>query len=160
MVSWTLVTASSQLGISTKEDITLKVCLLETCDIQRFLMEKRSVKLNRQSIFPLLMMAVGVLLILGAVAWYVTLAPMNDLSESLSAASVSSQVIPYPKVQRISLADAKAAYDLGNAIFVDVRGEPYYSQGHIPGALSIDEDELEGRLNELNPKAWIITYCT
>jgi hypothetical protein len=123
-------------------------------------MERRSVKLNRQSIFPLLVMAAGVLLILGAVAMYITLAPMNDLSESLSNASVSSQVIPYPKVKRVSLADAKAAFDLGNAIFVDVRGEPYYSQGHIPGALSIDGDELEERLNELEPDAWIITYCT
>jgi hypothetical protein len=123
-------------------------------------MEKRSVKLNRQSMFPLLMMAAGALLILGAVAWFISIAPPNGTSESVSAASASSQVIPYPKVKRISLADAKAAYDLGNAIFVDVRGEPYYSQGHIPGALSIDEDELEARLNELDPKAWIITYCT
>jgi hypothetical protein len=123
-------------------------------------MERKSVKLNRQSIFPLLMMAAGVLLILGAVAWYINLTPMSGFSESLSGASVSSQVIPYPKVKRISLADAKAAFDLGNAIFVDVRGEPYYSQGHIPGALSIDVDKLEEHLNELDPAAWIITYCT
>jgi hypothetical protein len=34
MVSWTLVAASSQVGISAKEDITLKVCLLETSNIQ------------------------------------------------------------------------------------------------------------------------------
>ena len=106
------------------------------------------------------MMAVGVLLILSAAAWYVTLAPTNSMSQSWDAASVSSQVIPYPKVKRISLADAKAAYDLGNAVFVDVRGEPYYSQGHIPGALSIDGDELKERMNELDPEAWIIIYCT
>lgn len=117
-------------------------------------------KLNRQSFFPLLMMAAGVFLILGAVAWYISFAPPNRSSESLSATSISSPVIPYPEVKRISLADAKAAFDLGNAIFVDVRGEPYYSQGHIPEALSIEEDRLLARLNELDPTAWIITYCT
>jgi rhodanese-related sulfurtransferase len=56
--------------------------------------------------------------------------------------------------------DAKAALEIQNAIFLDPRGEPFYSEGHIPGAISIPEDELEARLGELDPDAWIITYCT
>jgi 3-mercaptopyruvate sulfurtransferase SseA len=118
------------------------------------------VKLNRHSIFPLLMMVAGVFLILGAIAWFISFAPVDASRVSSSAASGSLPVIPFPEVKRISLADAKAAYDLGNAVFIDVRGEPYYSQGHIPGALSISEDELEARLGELDSSAWIITYCT
>jgi hypothetical protein len=35
MVSWTLVTVSSQVGISTQEDITLSVPLLESRNIQQ-----------------------------------------------------------------------------------------------------------------------------
>jgi hypothetical protein len=62
-------------------------------------------------------------------------------------------------VERVDLADAKAALDAGTAVFVDVRSAAEYEQGHIPGALSIPGTELEDRLGELDPSAWIITYC-
>jgi len=68
--------------------------------------------------------------------------------------------IPYPQVERVSVEDAKAAYDAGTAVFVDVRGDDLYNESHIPGALSIDEGQLESRYTELDPNAWIITYCT
>jgi rhodanese-related sulfurtransferase len=35
-----------------------------------------------------------------------------------------------------------------------------YLENHIPGAVSIPLTELEARFGELDPKAWIITYCT
>ena len=41
-----------------------------------------------------------------------------------------------------------------------MRGEEYYQQGHIAGAISIPEDQLEERVKELDSNAWIITYCT
>ena len=53
-----------------------------------------------------------------------------------------------------------AAYDLEQAVFIDTRGDPYFSQGHIPGAISMTEDEVLSRLSDLDPNAWIITYCT
>ena len=68
--------------------------------------------------------------------------------------------IPYPQVERVSQQDAKAAYDAGTTVFVDVRGDDSYNLGHIPGALSIAEEEMENRFSELNPNDWIITYCT
>ena len=74
--------------------------------------------------------------------------------------TLANQRIPYPDIPRVSVGDAKAALDLGTAVFLDPRGEPYYSQGHIPGALAITEEELEARLDELDPDTWIITYCT
>lgn len=61
---------------------------------------------------------------------------------------------------RVSLEEAKAAFDSRAAVFVDVRSEAAYTEGHIPGALSIPLAELELRLDELNPDQWIITYCT
>lgn len=61
---------------------------------------------------------------------------------------------------RVSLGEAKAAFDRGAAVFVDVRSESAYAESHIPGALSIPLAELESRLDELNPDQWIITYCT
>ena len=68
--------------------------------------------------------------------------------------------IPYADIRRISLQEARAALETGNAVFLDVRGKSYYDQSHIPGALSIPEEELPGRLDELNPADWILTYCT
>ena len=68
--------------------------------------------------------------------------------------------VPYPDIPRITLSDAKAAFDLNNAVFIDTRGDSYFSQGHIPGALSITEDQIGDRIDELDSTAWIITYCT
>lgn len=66
----------------------------------------------------------------------------------------------YPDIPRVSLEDARAALDLGSAIFVDVRSVEAYQGGHIAGAINIPLAELESRLGELDPNQWIITYCT
>jgi hypothetical protein len=84
----------------------------------------------------------------------------GNAPEAVLVTPVASPAIPYPEIKRISLEDAKAAYDQGSAIFIDVRGEPYYSESHIPGALSITYDELASRIGELDKKALIIAYCT
>ena len=115
---------------------------------------------KRQSIFPLVMVVFGILLILGSVAWLVNASRIADAQRASLSSPVTSPRIPYPEVARVSLGDSKAAYDLQQAIFMDTRGEPYFSQGHIPGATSMTEDELASRLGELDPNAWIITYCT
>ena len=118
------------------------------------------VKLNRQSFMPVLMIFAGGVLILGAIGWFVY-TPQTAAPDTAAIASpVSDDEIPYPQIKRVGLADAKAAYDLDTAVFLDVRGEPYYSQRHISGAISIAEDELAERLGELDRSTWIITYCT
>ncbi len=63
-------------------------------------------------------------------------------------------------VARVSLADAKSAFDSHTAVFLDVRAAESYAEAHIPGALNIPLDQLEARIGELDPNAWIITYCT
>jgi len=47
----------------------------------------------------------------------------------------------------------------GGAIVVDVRPALEYRQGHIAGARSIPLDELEQRLQELEPQREIVAYC-
>ncbi|MBN1147861.1 MAG: hypothetical protein JXA78_11455 [Anaerolineales bacterium] len=113
-------------------------------------------KLNRQSLLPVLMMLIGGVLLFGSFVWF------EHTSEATAsdAPSLSAENAPYPQIKRVSLADAKAAYDLGSAVFLDVRGDPYFLQGHVPGAISIAGDELAERLDELDRTMWIITYCT
>lgn len=114
-------------------------------------------KSSNRKILPLLMVIMGTLLLLGSVIVY-----MNIPGDSATVVTPTqtTAVIPYPRVNRVSLTDAKAAHDLGNAKFIDTRGEPYYSQGHIPGALSITDAEILDQLDQFSANDWIITYCT
>ncbi len=77
-----------------------------------------------------------------------------------TASSAAPGDIPYPDVIRVTVGNARAAQELKQAVFVDVRGADQYAQSHIPGALSIPLGEFDSRLNELNKDQWIITYCT
>jgi 3-mercaptopyruvate sulfurtransferase SseA len=111
---------------------------------------------RQTSSFPLALIALGLLLILGAGGWYLyqVLNPEEIVQTSPQAEG------DYPNVPRVSLADAKAAYETGSAVFLDVRDAGSYAQSHIVGALSIPLNELPERMGKLDKSAWIITYCT
>jgi 3-mercaptopyruvate sulfurtransferase SseA len=78
--------------------------------------------------------------------------------QSASAPQVVDE--PGEVARRLSLEEARAAYDKNEALFLDVRSAGSYASSHIPGARSIPLGELESRMGELNPDQWIITYCT
>ena len=78
----------------------------------------------------------------------------------VQAEPTSPSVEAPPEVQRITLEESRAALDNNSAVFLDVRSADAYATSHVPGALSIPLDELEARINELDPDQWIITYCT
>jgi 3-mercaptopyruvate sulfurtransferase SseA len=61
-------------------------------------------------------------------------------------------------VLRISIEEAKQAFENGEAIFVDVRDPESFVAGHISGAVSIPLTELPDRLDELSMNALIIPY--
>jgi len=109
-----------------------------------------------RSILPILILAAGLIVLLGAGLW--ALNPMKSLATSTPTSLAGP--IPFAEIPRVRPPDAKAAYDLKNAVFVDVRGEPFYSESHIPGARSIPLAEISNRLGELKPLDWIIPYCT
>ena len=111
--------------------------------------------------FPVLFLVTGgILLILAAVI-------INSQNGTVSTTFPPSPVVSsghdeetYPEIERVSLDDAKAALDAGTAVFVDVRAAEAYAASHISGALNIPLAEIETLLNELDPKLWIIPYCT
>ena len=107
---------------------------------------------NRKSPYPWLLIFGGVLLILFWLAGIFLVHPLGSKSTPTPATSA--------QVERVSLADAKKAYDAGSAIFVDVRDGISYEDSHIPGAVWIPLNDLANRLAELDPKSWIIPYCT
>jgi 3-mercaptopyruvate sulfurtransferase SseA len=65
-------------------------------------------------------------------------------------------------VPRVTVEDAKSAFDNGKAIIVDVRSAESYAAGHAAGAVSIPLVEFENDIEalSLDKDQWIITYCT
>src|SRR5689334_2965509 len=66
------------------------------------------------------------------------------------------------EVPRVPVEQAKAAFDTGDAIIVDVRGTDAYNRSHVKGALDISLSAIQtDPLNlNLDKNRWIITYCT
>lgn len=114
---------------------------------------------TRQSRMPrpaLLLLLAGALLIVVFAA-----ISLGGRSGGPSAAPPALTLAPGPDgVLRIELAEAEQLWRSGSAVFVDVRAPEDYAAAHIPGALSIPLWELPDRRGELDPQAWIITYCT
>jgi 3-mercaptopyruvate sulfurtransferase SseA len=80
------------------------------------------------------------------------LQPPNPLNNEIGAHAA--------EIPRVSLTDAKTAYDKKTAFFIDVRDSGSYTNAHIPGAVNISLSTIENRLNEIPTDQWIITYCT
>lgn len=62
-------------------------------------------------------------------------------------------------VRRITVADALAAMDKGEAVMLDVRLKTEYDAKHIKGSLSIPKGEILARADELPKGKLIIAYC-
>jgi hypothetical protein len=106
-----------------------------------------------RAVLPLIAIGAGLLLLLTSVLW---------ISQT-NGGTTAGFPDPTPRtdqIPRVTLAEAKAAFDDGSAIFVDVRSSQDFSTGHITGAVSIPENELPARFERLNRDDWIIPYCT
>ena len=87
-------------------------------------------------------------------------APVANPASAVSNAEAAPTPIPNEEVPRISLADAKKAFDDGTGFFVDARAEPAYKDEHVKGAINITGDKLDERLKDLPKNKKIIVYCS
>ena len=66
-------------------------------------------------------------------------------------------------VVRMALAEARASFEAGGALFVDARVEDDYREGHLPGALNIPPGEVGARLPDvadaLTSAEAVVVYC-
>jgi hypothetical protein len=106
------------------------------------------------------------LLALSILALSVTAAGMFTACSQMSTnASNASKATPSPgavpeDAKRISLPDAKTAYDAGTAVFYDTRPKNAYDQEHIKGSVSFPGTEMDQRLGELPKDKQLIFYCS
>jgi predicted sulfurtransferase len=92
--------------------------------------------------------------------YYISLIAIAVIGLSIFTACQKSAPTIKTDTDRISLADAKADFDAGNAIFVDTRGEAAFRQEHIKGAISIPAETFEQKYKELPIDKKIIAYCS
>ena len=118
---------------------------------------KKKRKRQQGNLPVLLLVTAGILLVLASVFLF-----QNQTSPPPSQVPVSDghEEETYSEIERVALEDAKAAFDSGAAVFVDVRASQAYAAAHVAGSSSVPLAEIESRLNELDPNQWIITYCT
>lgn len=91
-------------------------------------------------------------------------AATQNTAPAAEPAGTNIQPIPTPpsneEVPRITLADAKKAFDDGTGYFVDARPAEAYNDEHIKGAVNITYDKLDAHLKDLKTKQKIIVYCS
>ena len=68
------------------------------------------------------------------------------------------------QIEPIDLAGAKKLFDEGKALFVDARPAREFAQGHVKGAVSLPEDEMEKGLPAFTAKTPLdrplVVYCS
>lgn len=65
-----------------------------------------------------------------------------------------------PGASAMPLAEALERRDRGEAVLIDVRSRGAYAEGHIPGALNIDANEIEARAADIRKMGRLpILYC-
>lgn len=107
----------------------------------------------------LTMLAAGVLL--GLALLTSVLAGQQGSGESAKkpeAKAPPAQAAPSDGVPRITVAEAREAFEKGKAVIIDVRSESSYRVGHIQSALWMID--VGSHIKELPRDKIIITYCS
>jgi len=64
------------------------------------------------------------------------------------------------EIPRLTVEEAYEAAQNEGAILLDTRSAASFQAQHATGAINIPVNELEGRLDELDPDTWYVPYCT
>ncbi len=63
------------------------------------------------------------------------------------------------EVKTISVEDAKKKLEEGETIFVDVRDPHSYEEAHIPGAILVNDTNVQGFMSSTDKTRTHIVYC-
>jgi hypothetical protein len=83
-----------------------------------------------------------------------------NTGQANTALPLNTGSLPNPDVPRVSLEETQTKLEQGQAILIDVRSRESFEKSHAQGALSIPEEEMGARLDELSHDKEIILYCT
>jgi rhodanese-related sulfurtransferase len=72
---------------------------------------------------------------------------------------VSELITERDALSPIGREELLARMSTGEVLLMDIRPQPEYAAGHIPGAVSVPLDDLRARLTSLPPTQQVIAYC-
>jgi 3-mercaptopyruvate sulfurtransferase SseA len=128
---------------------------------------RASIKRNQPSsiVIPVIVGVVVVAIVIGAILAIESgrstpSASAGELAQGNTVAPLDTSALPYPDVPRIALDETQEKIAQGQAILVDVRSKESFDKAHAVGAISIPEEEIDARLNELPRDKELILYCT
>jgi hypothetical protein len=75
-----------------------------------------------------------------------------------SGSNPNPSSLPYPNVPRVSPAEAHNQQQSGTGVIIDVREAQYYQESRAAGALSVPEEELLARIEDLPKDKSLIFY--
>lgn len=85
----------------------------------------------------------------------------NNSSAAAAATPGTAFTPPLPvEAPRISIEDAKTAFDSKTAVFIDTHSADYYAKQHIPGAININAGDLAAKEDKIPKGKKIIAYCS
>jgi cytoskeletal protein RodZ len=84
------------------------------------------------------------------------------VAQNLRKTSIATptEVSSQDEIPRVTAQEAYQAQSDHEAVIIDTRSSTQYDQEHIAGSINIPLDQLENRMDELDPSIWYITYCT
>ena len=126
----------------------------------RTLTGKRKKKSKRATslAIPIIVGAVVLIIIVGAAVSIEARRPGTASPSMNTAQPRATGSIPYPGVARISVQDTLDKLEAGQAVLVDVRSKSSYDTLHAEGAVSIPEQEIGTRLDELPHELDLVLY--
>ena len=75
------------------------------------------------------------------------------------SAGAQKEKDPFADVPRVRVEELAAALKEGRAVALDVRPVEAFEEGHIPGAVSVPEEEVVARAGELPKDKLVVAYC-
>ena len=116
---------------------------------------------GRSLLIPIVVGVVVVAMVVGIILSVEGQTPTtaNTLQDN-TALPLNTGSMPNPDVPRISLGETQTKLEQGQAILIDVRSSESFVKSHAQGAISIPEEEMGARLDELPHDKEIILYCT
>lgn len=92
------------------------------------------------------------------------LAACNGKRQTLNAntlPAVNGRTLPLgpDKAPRITVLEARAAMEKGDAFFIDTRGAEAYKKEHIRGAINMPYGDAKSPIDQLPKDKLLIAYC-
>ncbi len=62
-------------------------------------------------------------------------------------------------IPEIDFSQAQGLFEAGTATFVDIRDPDSFQEGHVPGAIRLDDSNIQQFVADTDKQATVVVYC-